>query len=94
MGHRQGVQDPSPGSPPARESTGIRTIDQIAADHPGEWVLIADYETDEALEVLSGRVLSHHVDRDALMRSLQELRPVDFAIYRFGPTPSDLEFML
>ena len=42
------------------------TIEEIETQFDGEWVLIGDPETDEALQVTRGKVLSHSVDRDVV----------------------------
>ena len=42
------------------------TIEEIESQFDGEWVLIGDPETNEALEVMRGKVLCHSVDRDVV----------------------------
>ena len=72
----------------------ILTISEIESRYPGEWVLVEDPETDEALEVLSGKVLCHSPNRDEVDRKAMELRPRDFAFLFFGDIPDDLEVIL
>jgi hypothetical protein len=71
------------------------TLDEIKSRYHSEWVLIEDVRTDEHLQVLGGRVLYHHKDRDEVFRRAHELRPRDFAVRFTGKFPEeDLEFAL
>ena len=73
----------------------IQTIEQIEAEHPAEWVLIADPEVDAAtLEVRSGRVVFHTTDRDQLGSKAIELRLPDYAVYYFGTMPDNMALVL
>jgi hypothetical protein len=72
----------------------ILTISEIESRYPGEWVLVEDPETDEALEVLSGKVLCHSPDRDEFDRKVLEFRPRHSAFLYTGKIPDDLEFIL
>ena len=72
----------------------IQTIEEIEAEHPSEWVLIADYQADDSLEVRSGRVVFHSLDRDELGLKAIELRLPDFAVYYFGKMPDDMALVL
>ena len=40
------------------------TIKEIEAQFESEWILVADSQTNEALEVLRGNVICHSKDRD------------------------------
>lgn len=42
------------------------TIEEIEAQFEGEWVLIADPETDQYNQVVKGTVLFHSADRDEM----------------------------
>ena len=53
----------------------VLTITQIEAQFESEWVLIEDPQTNEALQVLSGKVRWHSKDRDEVYRKAVELRP-------------------
>ena len=72
----------------------ILTFDQIKARYAPDWVLIGDLETDENLEVLSGRVLFHSPDRDAIDDRAKEFMPGRFAVQFLGPFPEDVAFIL
>ena len=54
--------------------TDILTMKEIEEQFPSEWVLIGDLVTDDQLEVISGRVLSHGSDKSVL-RSIHEEIP-------------------
>lgn len=46
------------------------TIEEIETQFDGEWVLIGDPETNQYLEVVRGKVLSHSVDRDEVYAAM------------------------
>ena len=56
------------------------TIAEIEAKYHHEWVLVGDPETNESLEVVSGKVLCHSANRDEFDRRMLELKPKKFAI--------------
>jgi len=56
------------------------TIDEIRSEFASQWILIEDPETDDALEVLGGRVIYHSSDRDEVYRKAVALRPKTFEI--------------
>ena len=62
------------------------TMAEIEAQFVAEWVLIEDPQTNDALEVQSGKVLYHSKDRDEVYRKALELRPKHSAILYTGPT--------
>jgi hypothetical protein len=72
----------------------ILTITEIEAKFIGEWVLIEDPQTNDALEVQSGKVLSHSKDRDAVYRDAVCLRPKRFAMLYTGTLPQDAAIVL
>lgn len=64
------------------------TIREIESSFDSEWVLVGDPVTDEALNVLRGKVLHHSKDRDEVYRKGIELRPKRVAILYLGrPAP-------
>jgi hypothetical protein len=63
------------------------TIEEIESQFESEWVLIEDPRTDEALQVLGGRVLHHSKDRDEVYRKAVSLRPKRSAIVYTGEIP-------
>jgi hypothetical protein len=72
----------------------ILTIAQIEAQFESEWVLVEDPQTNEALEVQSGKVRWHSQDRDEVYRKAVELRPRRFALLYTGKMPKDTAIVL
>jgi hypothetical protein len=72
----------------------VLTIEEIEARYAPEWVLIAEPQTDEALNVLAGKVLFHSPDRDEVYRKAQELRLDRIAVRYLGPYPEHLVLIL
>ncbi len=67
----------------------VMTLSEIEASFPNEWILIGDPQTDEQLTVLSGRVLFHSPDRDAMYAQAVALRPGYFATHFTGRVPAE-----
>ena len=76
--------------------TNVLTIDEINLRYPDQWVLIGDPETDESLEVLSGKVLYHGQSRDEMFRVAKSLAsPKRFATHYSGELfPEGMEYCL
>ena len=72
----------------------ILTIAQIEAQFESEWVLVEDPQTNEALEVQSGKVRWHSQDRDEVYRKAVELHPGRFAMLYTGKMPKDTAIVL
>ncbi len=72
----------------------ILTIAEIESQFNSEWVLIEDPQTNESLEVQSGKVLYHGKDRDEFDRKVLEFRPKRFAVLYTGKIPEGMEFVL
>jgi hypothetical protein len=72
----------------------IFTAAQIEEQFAAEWVLIEDPETNNALEVQSGKVRWHSKDRDEVYRKAVELRPKRFAMLYTGKMPEDTAVVL
>ena len=70
------------------------TIEQIKSEFDSEWVLVGDPRTDEALNVLGGRVLHHSKDRDEVYRRAVSLRPQRSAMVYTGEIPEDTAVVL
>lgn len=70
------------------------SIDEINRRFDGEWVLLEDPEIAEDEEVLSGLLLFHSDNRDALDRRVLELRPRHSAIFFVGEPDPDLAYLL
>jgi len=72
----------------------VMTVAQIESQFESEWVLLEDPQTNEALEVQSGRVLWHGKDRDEVYRKAVELRPKRFAVLYTGKMPEGTAVVL
>lgn len=70
------------------------TIAEIEAQFESEWVLVEDPQTNESLEVQSGKVRYHSKDRDEVYRAAVKLRPKRFAILYTGTLPKDTAIVL
>jgi hypothetical protein len=70
------------------------SIGEIESRYAPDWVLIGEPQTDEALDVLAGKVLFHSPDRDEVCRKAGELRPGRFAIRYLGAWPEDMALVL
>ena len=64
-------------------------IDEIEANFESDWILVGEPETDEHLEVLSGKVLHHSSERDEVYLRAVALRPERFAMLYTGKMPED-----
>lgn len=65
----------------------ILTMRQIRMRYKSEWVVVSDPETDEALNVLSGRVVCHGVDKNAVYRKAAKMRLKRSAAFFAGRIP-------
>ena len=72
----------------------VLTIAEIESRYNSEWVLVEDPQTNEALEVLAGKVRCHSKDRDEVYRKAVELRPKRFAMLYTGTMPKDTAIVL
>ena len=72
----------------------VLTIAEIESQFESEWVLVEDPQTNEALEVQSGKVQWHSKDRDEVYRKAVELRPKRFAMLYTGTIPKDTAIVL
>ena len=70
------------------------TIEEIESRFDSEWVLVEDPQTNEALEVLSGKVVHHSKDRDEVYRKAVALRPERCAVLYTGEVPEDTAIVL
>jgi hypothetical protein len=72
----------------------VLTVGEMESRFVGEWLLVEDPQTDEALEVRSGKVRFHSKDRDEVYRKAIELRPERFAVLYTGSIPKDAAVVL
>lgn len=70
------------------------SIDEINRRYNGEWVLLEDPEIAEDEEVLSGLLLFHSDNRDALYQRALESRPKHSAIFYVGEPDPNLAYVL
>ena len=70
------------------------TLAEIKSEFDSEWILIGDPMTDEALNVLEGKVLCHSKDRDEVYRKAVSLRPKRSAIVYTGQIPEGTAVVL
>ena len=70
------------------------TIQDIEAQFDGEWVLVADPQTDANLHVLKGKVVCHSKDRDEVYREAVALRPTRCAVLFTGQIPENTAVVL
>lgn len=73
----------------------VLTREEIEAQFPSEWVLLADPQSDEQLRVLSGRLICHSKDRDEVHRKAIELpAPKRIAVFYTGTIPEGMAILL
>jgi hypothetical protein len=72
----------------------ILTFSEIKSQFESEWVLVEDPQTNDALEVQSGKVLYHSKDRDEVYRKVVECRPQRFAMLYTGKMPENTAIVL
>lgn len=72
----------------------ILTVGEMRSRFVGEWLLVEDPQTNDALEVRSGVVRYHSKDRDEVYRKAVELRPRRFAVLYTGGIPEHAAVVL
>ena len=70
------------------------TVEEMRTQFESEWVLVENPQTNDALEVLKGKILHHSKDRDEIYRKAVALRPKRSAIVYTGEIPEDMEVAL
>jgi hypothetical protein len=70
------------------------TLEEMRSQFEGEWILVEEPQTNEALEVVRGKVLYHGKDRDEVYRQAVGLRPKRSAILYTGEMPEDTAIVL
>lgn len=70
------------------------TRSEIETRFDSEWILIADPEVDEHLNVTRGKVLAHSHDRDEVYRRALDLRPKHSAFLYTGEIPDDVVIVI
>jgi len=72
----------------------ILTLAEMYERFPSEWILIADPEFDDHLEVMRGRVVCHSKDRDEVDQKAIELRLKSSAFHYTGQIPEGTAVIL
>jgi len=72
----------------------VMTLEEMETRFPDEWILVEDPQTNDALEVQSGRVLCHSKDRDEVYRCGIVRCPARFAVLWTGTWPEDTAIIL
>jgi hypothetical protein len=72
----------------------VMTLAEINSRFPSEWVLVADPEVNQHLEVVRGRVVIHSKDRDEVDRKAIALRLKHAAYLYTGTMPEGTEMVL
>ncbi|OAI39782.1 hypothetical protein AYO38_06995 [bacterium SCGC AG-212-C10] len=72
----------------------VLTWQEIEARHQGEWVVIADPQTDSNLKLLAGRVVYHGTSRSGAWTADRELGLFHTAVRFVGRMPSGAAFLL
>ncbi|MCL4787614.1 MAG: hypothetical protein KJ070_12600 [Verrucomicrobia bacterium] len=76
-------------------SEQVMTIQEIESKFQDEWILVADPETNDALEVLRGNVICHSRDRDEVYRRAIALpKPKHYAVLFTGRMPENTAIVL
>ena len=70
------------------------TLEEMESEFDSEWVLVGEPVTDEALNVVQGKVLHHSKDRDEVYRKAVSLRPKRSAIVYTGRIPEGTAVVL
>jgi hypothetical protein len=72
----------------------IMTMREIQARYAPDWVLIAEPQTDDRLEVIAGKVVFHSPNRDEIYRRATELKLDKIAVRYLGEYPEHMVLSL
>jgi hypothetical protein len=70
------------------------SLDEIKKRYPDVWVLISEPKIDQYQRVLSGKVLFHSKDREAVYQKAIDLQLPVCAFRYTGSPPADMAFAL
>ena len=76
------------------ETIARLTLKEMWEKYPEQWLLIADPELDEALNIIRAEVVLASEDRDDIYNNLHLRNGKSAAIEHTGEWPEDLHFML
>ncbi len=66
----------------------IITKDQMKTKYPDQWLLIKDYDVNNATSLTKGKVIIHSKDRDEIHRALSRFK-CNLCIHYTGKLPED-----
>jgi len=72
----------------------ILTFEEMQRRYAGAWVLIAELESDENIQVVRGEVLAHSPHRDEVYDALERFPGRALAIEYMGNPPEDWAVLL
>jgi hypothetical protein len=72
----------------------ILTVMQIKQLYPSQWVLIEELETDRELNIKSGKVTYHDVNKREVCLKARERKPKRFSVFYTGEIPKDIIFLI
>ena len=70
------------------------TVEEIREQFDSEWILVEEPQTNDALEVLGGKVICHSKDRDEVYREMVARKPKRSAILYTGEIPQGTAVVL
>jgi hypothetical protein len=68
--------------------------EQIQEEYKEKWVLLENVQVDADMNILEGKVIHCHADKDNIMRKLLKIRPKNFAMEYIGEISEDIAVML
>jgi hypothetical protein len=74
--------------------SAVLTYDEIKEQFPDEWLLIADAEMDDEMNILRGKVVAHSKDRDEVYRALLTVPGKRISIEYTGDAPANWAVVL
>jgi hypothetical protein len=75
-------------------SEALLSVKDIESRFEDEWVLLEDPQTDDALQIINGKVVCHSKDRDQVYRRAIALRPKRYAVLFTGKMPANTAIVL
>jgi hypothetical protein len=72
----------------------ILDYDEIKQRYDGQWVIIADHEIDEDLEVLAGEILAHSSSETEIYQMSFLTSDKNVSIEYIGTVPKNIAFMV
>jgi hypothetical protein len=77
--------------------TTFLTIEQMKAQYPDQWLLVANPKTDENLDLLEGKVIAHSADCQQIYDAIAQERNTrtgTLSIEYTGSIPDDIAYIL